>query len=329
MTRKTEQKKRTYTKRSEVGKVSLRRHKVELCIRNKGATRSVTRQQSKEKPRSKRERNAKRRPHRAAQGGRTDEGYKSLGWAAWNPPLSVITCPVLTPFPPPRSPLRVLLSRPGDWNAAFTYQAIIQGSISQRASITGDLELPLASHGGPSWITKMPFSKLDPLSTDHPESKSYRLTVSQTWNVVRKPGPLWHLALSSCSQRARSTSWSVKQNSGPGWSSARITGSTRPRLMGRAALPLRASRYAQPRAHLTGHSGWGSWCECEAWGLWTQMGVEPWSDTWEPCDLRWVTSPSSQFPQLQDKRNNPIAEMLEVNWNDTTKSLIVRIRKFW
>ena len=207
LTRKTKQKKRSYVKRPKVGKVSLRRHKVELCIRKKGATRSVTREQSTEKPRPKREKNAKRRPHRAAQGGRTDKGYKSLGRAAWNPPPSVITCPVLTPFPPPLSPLRVLLSRPEDWNAAFTSQAIIQGSISQPASTTGDLELPLASHGGPSWMTKMQFSKLDPLSTDQPEPKSYRLTVSQTWNLVRKPGPLWHLALPSCSQRALSSSW--------------------------------------------------------------------------------------------------------------------------
>lgn len=70
-------------------------------------------------------------------------------------------------------------------------------------------------------MTRIQFSKLDPLSTVHPESKPYG-PVSQSWNLFRKPMPLWHLALSPSSLRPCSpswlsdSSWIIKQNSVPG-----------------------------------------------------------------------------------------------------------------
>lgn len=127
LTRKTKQKMRRCTKTSRVGKVSPRGHRVELCIRNEART-LVIRGQSIEKPRSKNLKNVKLRPHRGVQGlplkGEGEQTRaKRLGWAVWNLPLSLQqhTCPILTPFPPPLSPIRVLLSISGDWNAAFTH----------------------------------------------------------------------------------------------------------------------------------------------------------------------------------------------------------------
>ena len=128
LTSKTKQKKRSCTKTSGVGKVSPRGHRVELCIRNDEARTLVIRGQSIEKPRSKNFKNVKLRPHRGVQGlplkGEGEQTRaKRLGWAAWNLPPSPQqhTCAILTPFPPPLSPMRVLLSRSGDWNAAFTH----------------------------------------------------------------------------------------------------------------------------------------------------------------------------------------------------------------
>lgn len=169
---------------------------------------------------------------------------------------------------------RFPLSRPGDWNAAFTHQAIVPGSTSQTAFTTRDLELSLMLNCGPLWMTRI---QRDLSSTTTPRVKALSLVPSQTWNLVRKPVPLWHLALSSRLPKGMlalltlfAASWLIKQKAVPVRSSARMTGITRLRLILKGhphlSVPPAAS---SPRAQSATRSCcWGSWCEWEACGFW-------------------------------------------------------------
>ena len=125
LNRKTKQKNKSCTKTSRVGKVSPRRQKVELCIRNDAAKVSYQRTINRE---TKVQKKSKTQATQRSSGSTVERGgeqtrAKRLGWAVWTLPLSLQqhTCAILTPSPPPLSPIRVLLSRSGDWNAALIH----------------------------------------------------------------------------------------------------------------------------------------------------------------------------------------------------------------
>lgn len=88
--------------------------KVELGIRKE---KKVSREASIEKPRSRRKKNCKCRPHRALRVYRckwreSRQGLRAWRGAAWNPPLLSVTSAVITPLLP------LLRPRTRDRNAA-------------------------------------------------------------------------------------------------------------------------------------------------------------------------------------------------------------------
>lgn len=176
--------------------------KVELGIRKE---KKVSREAPIEKPRSRRKKNCKCRPHRALRVYRckwreSRQGLRAWRWAAWNPPLLSVTSAVITPLLP------LLRPRTRDRNAASSIRP------SPR------LYLPMGFLCYGSWITLS--ISLWPAMDDKdvvqqagfpvnrpPRIKVLWPTVQQPWNFFWKLVPLWHLALSPNSLRPWSPSW--------------------------------------------------------------------------------------------------------------------------